>query len=59
MFVLFSYFVGYFYGMSDKSKDRSNIKIGPELLACYSLVEPSSDAWRNKNWNGDSTGWKM
>ncbi|KAJ9350933.1 hypothetical protein DTO027B9_6678 [Paecilomyces variotii] len=53
------YFIGYFYGISDKPKDRSNIKIGPEVLVRYGLAKPSSDEWRNENWNRDTTGWKM
>jgi hypothetical protein len=57
--VLFSYFIGYIYGINDEPKDRSNIKIGPEALARYGLAKPSSNEWRNKNWNGDTTGWKM
>lgn len=55
---LFSYFIGYFYGI-DKPKDLSNIKIGPEALVRYGLAQPSSNEWRNKNWNGDTTGWEM
>lgn len=47
--VLFSYFIDYFYGISDKPKDRSNIKIGPEVLARYGLAKPSSNKWRNEN----------
>lgn len=56
--VLFSYFIGYFYGLDDESKDRGNIKISPKHLACYGLMEPSSNEWCNKNWDGDTTGWK-
>ncbi|KAJ5435623.1 hypothetical protein N7445_006508 [Penicillium cf. griseofulvum] len=57
--VLFSYFIGYFYGINDNLKDRSNIKIGPEALVYFDLAKPSGDEWRNKNWNGDTTGWEM
>ncbi|KAF7712711.1 Uncharacterized protein PECH_006783 [Penicillium ucsense] len=53
------YFIGYFYGINDEYEDRSNIKIGLEALARYGLAKPSSNEWRNKNWNGDTTGWKM
>ncbi|GFF41165.1 hypothetical protein IFM61606_04833 [Aspergillus udagawae] len=53
------YFIGYTYGINDEPKDRSNIKIGPEAVARYGLAKPSSNEWRNKNWNGDTTGWKM
>ncbi|KOS38704.1 hypothetical protein ACN38_g10476 [Penicillium nordicum] len=52
------YFIGYFYGLDDESKDRGNIKISPKHLACYGLMEPSSNEWCNKNWDGDTTGWK-
>ncbi|KAJ5184510.1 hypothetical protein N7472_009350 [Penicillium cf. griseofulvum] len=53
------YFIGYFYGINDNLKDRSNIKIGPEALVYFDLAKPSGDEWRNKNWNGDTTGWEM
>ncbi|KAI9376459.1 hypothetical protein BJX61DRAFT_552049 [Aspergillus egyptiacus] len=53
------YFIGYFYGIDEEPRERSNIKIGPDTLAVYGLAKPSSDKWRNKNWNGDTTDWKM
>lgn len=57
--VLFSYFIGYVHGIDDEPRDRSNIKIGPEAIACYGLAKPFSNEWLNKNWNGDTTDWKM
>ncbi|KAJ5477260.1 hypothetical protein N7539_007404 [Penicillium diatomitis] len=56
---LVCYFIGYFYGINDEPKDRRYIKISLEALARYGLAKPSSNEWRNKNWNGDTTGWKM
>lgn len=57
--ILFSYFIDYFYGINDAPKDPSKIKIGLEALARYGLAKPSSNEWLNKDWNGDTTGWKM
>ncbi|RHZ65842.1 uncharacterized protein CDV56_108752 [Aspergillus thermomutatus] len=53
------YFIGYFYGIDDGPKRRSNIEVGPEWLAHYKLAKPSSDKWLKKDWDGNTTGWEM
>ncbi|KAJ5138985.1 uncharacterized protein N7515_003833 [Penicillium bovifimosum] len=51
------YFIG-IHGLMEKRTDRSKFRVGPQMLACFGLVKPSSKAWLQNDWNGDTTGWE-